>query len=116
MNIHKNNMLEHNLENVKHLEHIYKCNYIVKQIKPNTHIQEIIQKIKTLTIDPNDGCYMMQKSNIYHNLISLYSKTNDKYYIKLYLALTKIWPDNNTKNNLNLIPSDYIDKRNLLFM
>ena len=117
VNIHEQRLVLQDISALKELGKSYKCNYIMQQIENKANKDEIIDLMRTFNVNPNVGCFFInQESNIFHYIVIMFTRTGDTYYIELYIAINEIWPDENNTNKLNMIPSDYIDKRNLLFM
>lgn len=105
------------LNKIKYSNIKYQINYIIKKINKRVNYNDIILLLKQLNINPNTKTTMIyQNGNIYHYIGFEYNKNKKiTYLIKLYNRLIKIWPDNNVKNNLNLIPNEYFIYDNISY-
>ncbi len=99
-----------NIDLLKTLDNDYKGNYIIKKIKSNHSIQEIVKLIEKLGVDLNHKniTFIADDGNLYH-FICNYRFNNEKYSKQLYHLCNQYQKDEGRKNQLNLIPMDYLN-------
>ena len=97
---------ETNIDKILTYENFYKFNFIKKEIEDKKNIKKIINYIKLININPNK-LTDLNNNNLYHIIIKLLKKTNDKYYDDIYNELIKIYKDEHIKNNANITPLEF---------